>query len=40
MRNAYNILVTNLKRKYHFRNLSVGGRIILKKVLKKQGLRM
>jgi hypothetical protein len=31
MRNAYKILVTNLKRNDHFRDLFVDGRIIKKK---------
>jgi hypothetical protein len=40
MRNAYRILVKKLKVRYYFRNLGIGGKIILKCMLKKQSVTM
>jgi hypothetical protein len=38
MRNAYKIKLGNLKRRDHLRTLSVEGRIILKRIINKQGM--
>jgi hypothetical protein len=37
MRNAYQVLVGNVKKRGHFEGLDVDGRGILKFILKKQG---
>jgi hypothetical protein len=40
MRNAYKILGKRPEGIYHFRYLDIGGRIILKYNIKKQGMRV
>jgi hypothetical protein len=40
MRNSYTVLSENLKRRDHFAGLSVDGRIILKWILEKEGVRL
>jgi hypothetical protein len=40
MRNAYKMLVVNMKGRHHLRDLGIDGRVKLKSMLKKQDVRL